>query len=108
MLRLHGLLLFFSLAFVGYRHIAIAPTSTDQASGMPPRAANVPFQTRAWNFLLQRKRDFFFAGVALFALGTVVRRELMMKGVVAPPSSNQAKGLPRVERKFGDAKEKSL
>jgi hypothetical protein len=74
---------------------------------MPPRVipAAQPFKTRLWKFIIERKRDFFFASVALFALGTVVRRELMMKGVVPPPQvQQQQKIMPRVERKFGSAK----
>lgn len=68
------------------------------ARSMPQQS----FGTRAWNFFHQRKRDIFFASVAIFALGTVARRELMMKGVVRPPDAPQVN--PRVERKFGQQK----
>ena len=57
------------------------------------------FGTRLFNTLHERKRDLFFIGVALFALGTVVRRELMVKGMIENPNRKEAtKGLPRVER----------
>jgi hypothetical protein len=57
------------------------------------------FATRAWNFVFQKKREIFFAGVAAFALGSVVQRELASKGIV-----QQAKPLdprPKVDRTFG-------
>lgn len=54
--------------------------------------------------MYERKRDLFFASVALFALGSVVRREMIGKGVVRAPEAQNQQIQPRVERKFGQQK----
>lgn len=56
------------------------------------------FASRVVNFVHEKRRDIFFAGVALFALGTVARHEMMKKGVIAAPPA-QVDLHPKVERK---------
>ena len=68
-------------------------------SGSASAGASSGFSTKAINFIRSRKSsDFFFAGVAMFALSIVVRQELMRKGMIqAPVREDQI--TPKIERK---------
>ncbi|AAZ12465.1 uncharacterized protein TEOVI_000623800 [Trypanosoma equiperdum] len=63
------------------------------------------FTQRTMNFFRTYKRDLFFTCVAFMAIGTVARRELMVRGVVSPPQKIEA--VPRVEREFGSKRQRS-
>nr|CCC49067.1 conserved hypothetical protein [Trypanosoma vivax Y486] len=65
-------------------------------------ATGTPFTQSAFRFFRTHKRDIFFSCVALIALGSVVNRELMVRGVVPPPGP--ASAMPVVERQFGKQK----
>ena len=67
--------------------------------------ATTSFSGRAMNFIRSRKTsDFFFAGVAMFALSIVVRQEMMRKGIIkAPVREDQI--TPKIERKRRKKKE---
>ncbi|CAD2219322.1 hypothetical protein AGDE_16979 [Angomonas deanei] len=73
---------------------------------MPPKAAKPQFTfENIKTFARQNKRDFFFAFIALFALGGVVRMEMMKKGYVDRPRGQQL--TPVVDREFGKKKKES-
>ncbi|EPY16149.1 hypothetical protein STCU_11520 [Strigomonas culicis] len=63
---------------------------------MPPAASRL---SSLWEACVRRRRDFFFGCVALLALASVVRNELMKKGVVARPTTQQLH--PQAQRQFG-------
>lgn len=59
----------------------------------------IPLKTAAYNFFQARKQDFFFLGIAVFALGMVARNEAMKKGLVKAPTAPAVDIRPKVERK---------
>lgn len=70
---------------------------------MPPKASSSAesssFAARAMNMIRGRKKsDFFFAGVACFALSIVVRQEMMRKGMIQAPTREDPV-TPKIERK---------
>lgn len=74
---------------------------------MPPKASaqsagTGPFSVRMKAFFVNNKRDLFFGFIAAFALGSVVRMELMKKGVIGRPRQEDVR--PKVSREFGKSK----
>ncbi|CAJ1006775.1 hypothetical protein Q4I28_002090 [Leishmania naiffi] len=72
---------------------------------MPASPPPLSWRARLGNLYAAKKRDIFFGLVALFALATVARAEMMRKGVLQPPPPQEVH--PKVSREFGKSKRKS-
>lgn len=68
----------------------------------PPPQQPLSWKARLRNFYLANKRDVFFGLVAIFALGTVARAEMMRKGVLDRPKAQEVH--PKVTREFGKSR----
>ncbi|KAG5483763.1 hypothetical protein GH5_05609 [Leishmania sp. Ghana 2012 LV757] len=71
---------------------------------MPAVPPSRSWSGRLYNLYTANKREAFFGLVALFALATVARAEMMRKGVLQPPSPQDVH--PKVTREFGKSKGK--
>ncbi|KPI83670.1 hypothetical protein ABL78_7296 [Leptomonas seymouri] len=70
-----------------------------------PRQQQLSWKARLRAFSMANKRDIFFGFVALFALATVARAEMMRKGVVGRPKAQEIH--PKVTREFGRSRRNS-
>lgn len=67
--------------------------------------AQLSWKARLYNFFLANKRDAFFGFVALFALATVARSEMMRKGMLDRPKAVEVH--PKITREFGKSRRNS-